>query len=99
MHIFYSKRDIINKLNIYLEDYYSMKELCSIAGNNPKKVYSILKLIIKYVLKYYLNFIKDTNNIVDCYYHALNYTEKKNDLLNTRNKYNLKKDKCIMTYF
>ena len=77
MYIFYSKKDIINRFNGYLSDYYNMKELCSIAGNDVNKVFSILKLIIKYVLKYHYNFIKNTNNIVDCYYNALNYREKK----------------------
>ena len=88
MYIFYSKKDIINKFNTYLEDYNNMKELCSIAGNDVDRVYRILNMIVKFVLKYHFNFIKNTNNIVDCYYNALSFSEKKirfvqnNDVLN-----------------
>ena len=75
MYIFYSKKDIINKLNSYLEDYNNMKELCNLAGNDVNKVFSILRLIINYVLKYHFNIIKNTNNIVDCYYSAIDYKD------------------------
>ena len=82
MYIFYSKKDIINKLNSYLEDYNNMKELCNLAGNDVNKVFSILRLIINYVLKYHFNIIKNTNNIVDCYYSAIDYKENNKSILN-----------------
>ena len=88
MYIFYSKKDIIKKFNTYLEDYNNMKDLCSILDNDIERIYSVLNMIINYVLKYHFNFIKNTNNIIDCYYNALSYNEKKNrfeqnnDLLN-----------------
>ena len=82
MYIFYSKKDITKRLNSYLEDYNKMKELCSILGNDPHKVTNTIKMIIKYVLKYHFNFVKNTSNIIDCYYDALNYNENHNILNN-----------------
>lgn len=75
MYIFYSKKDIINKFNAYLEDYNNMKKLCSLASNDVNEVFNILNIIIKYVLKYHYSFIKNTSNIIDCYYNALNSSE------------------------
>ena len=80
MYIFYSKKDVAKKLNSYLEDYNSMRELCSILGNNPHMVTNMLQLIIKYILKFHFNFMKNTTNIIDCYYEALNYNENHNIL-------------------
>ena len=80
MYIFYSKKDVAKKFNSYIEDYSSMRELCSILGNNPRIVTNMLQLIIKYVLKYHFHFMKNTSNIIDCYYNALNYNENHNIL-------------------
>ena len=86
MYVFYTKKDIINRLNNYLDDYNSMKELCSLCNNNVNEIYYNIFLIINYVLKYHYNFIKTTSNIVDCYYNALknknNKQRNNNDVLN-----------------
>ena len=88
MYLFYSKKDVVKKINSFLEDYNGMKELCSLGNNDIKEVCNSLGLIIDYILNNHISFMKNSNNIVDCYYDAL-YSKKEdlnknNNILNGR---------------
>lgn len=77
---FYTRREVTNRLNIYLNNYNDIRILCDLVDNDVDEFYSVFFRIVAFALTNSHDFLKNTNNLIDSFYLMKYNNQRRNTI-------------------